>query len=95
MSLNYDELNNLLVEEESLINSWPLTYNYDDEESILTSSDAVPFDQWSKDPFYAKLWALWNNEHSQYTNEKTTTSQAVASRILKAAETRVYLISLW
>lgn len=34
MSLNYDELNTLVVEVESLINSQPLTYIYDDEEFI-------------------------------------------------------------
>ena len=34
ISLNYDELNALVVEVESLINSQPLTYIYDDEEFI-------------------------------------------------------------
>ena len=43
-SLNYDELNTLVVEVESLINSRPLTYIYDDEESIshpLTPSHLI------------------------------------------------------
>ena len=40
-SLNYDELNTLVVEVESLINSRPLTYINDDEESI--SHPLTPF----------------------------------------------------
>ena len=43
-SLGYDELNTLVVEVESLINSQPLTYIYDDEESIshpLTPSHLI------------------------------------------------------
>lgn len=43
-SLGYDELNTLVVEVESLINSRPLTYIYDDEESIshpLTPSHLI------------------------------------------------------
>ena len=41
-SLNYDELNTLLTEVEGLINARPLTYVYDDEESVshpLSPSD--------------------------------------------------------
>ena len=41
-TLGFDELNTILVEIEAVINSRPITYVYDDEESIsypLTPSD--------------------------------------------------------
>ena len=43
-SLNFDELNTLVVEVESVINSWPLTYVHDDAEGIsyaLCPSDLI------------------------------------------------------
>ena len=44
-SLDYDELNTLLVETIGIINSRPLTCVYDDDESI-SQSYTIPFDQW-------------------------------------------------
>ena len=42
--LNYDELRTLLIEVEGVINARPLTYVYDDNESVLyplTPSDLI------------------------------------------------------
>lgn len=65
-SLDYDELNTLVVEVESLINSQPLTYIYDDEESIshpLTPSRLISGH---------KISVMPNDEHFEITSTHNT-----------------------
>ena len=65
-SLDYDELNTVLVETESIINSWPLTYIYGDDESIshpLTPSHLINGRKISLPP---------NDDHSEIINTQNT-----------------------
>lgn len=65
-SLDYDELNTLVVEVQSLINSQPLTYIYDDEESIshpLTPSRLISGH---------KISVMPNDEHFEITSTHNT-----------------------
>ena len=65
-SLDYDELNTVLVETESIINSWPLTYIYGDDESIshpLTPSHLINGRKISLPP---------NDDHSEIINTHKT-----------------------
>ena len=92
-SLNYDELNTLVVEVESLINSRPLTYIYDDEESIshpLTPSHLISGH---------KISTMPNDEHFEImsTHNALTRRQRHHKHLLQQFSRqwkREYLISL-
>ena len=92
-SLNYDELNTLVVEVESLINSRPLTYIYDDEESIshpLTPSYLISGH---------KISTMPNDEHFEImsTHNALTRRQRHHKHLLQQFSRqwkREYLISL-
>ena len=92
-SLDYDELNTVLVETESIINSRPLTYIYGDDESIslpLTPSHLING---------RKISLLPNDEHFEIisTHNTLTRRQQHHKRLLEqfAKQWRLeYLLSL-
>ena len=91
-SLDYDELNTVLVETESIINSSPLTYIYGDGESIshpLTPSHLING---------RKVSLLPNDEHFEIisthnalssSNKKTAPPQTALRTVRQTVETRV------
>ena len=69
-TLNFDELNTILVEIESVINSRPITYVYDDEDSNsypLTPADLIYGRRISSSPN--------DHEHISVLNSKVASSQ--------------------
>ena len=90
-TLSYEELITVLTEVETIINSRPITYIYEDEKSIsypLTPSHSA--DLWSSYYHYAKRRLFRSHQHPPVPYKKDQVPQESVAAIFKTVETRVF-----